>query len=92
VTKEIKNRIVEITIANPRWAVETLKWYKIKNRQDAIEMIMKVWDELPQAGIDYLVRIFQNRVRMVRESKGRSIQLFNPAAYFSPQGDNPNWI
>jgi hypothetical protein len=51
-----------------------LRWQEIGTAAQAIEVIQRVWDEFDQASIDRLVASFANRVDMVREAEGRTIQ------------------
>jgi hypothetical protein len=52
-----------------------LQWDRIHTREEAIRGIQTVWSEFQQRSIDGLVASFSNRVQMVREAAGRTIQL-----------------
>jgi hypothetical protein len=51
-----------------------LNWAKITNKQQAIDTIRKVWNEIPQETIDRLCRSFLGRVKMVVAVQGQTIQ------------------
>jgi transposase len=51
-----------------------LRWDRIQTRVGAIEEIQRVWAEFDQRSIDSLAASFANRVKMVGEAEGRTIQ------------------
>jgi hypothetical protein len=51
-----------------------LQWQGVQAREQAIQIIRSVWAEFEQVSIDALVASFPNRVEMVREAEGRTIQ------------------
>jgi hypothetical protein len=52
----------------------SLKWENIRTAADAVNLIRRVWADFPQGAIDALVDSFRNRVKMVSEARGRTIQ------------------
>jgi hypothetical protein len=51
-----------------------LKWEGIKTADEAIRRIRQIWNDFDQESIDRLVLSFPNRVKMVSDAEGRSIQ------------------
>jgi transposase len=51
-----------------------LRWEGIKTADEAIRRIREIWNDFDQDSIDRLVLSFPNRVKMVSDAKGRSIQ------------------
>jgi hypothetical protein len=51
-----------------------LNWGEISTREEAIQIIKRVWSEFEQASIDSLVGSFANQVTMLKDAQGRTIQ------------------
>jgi hypothetical protein len=51
-----------------------LNWAQITDRQQAIAVIKRTWDEIPQSTIDRLCRSFIQRLKMVKDAQGQTIQ------------------
>jgi hypothetical protein len=51
-----------------------LRWNGIQTREEAIEIIQRAWSEFEQSSIDALVLSFANRIQMMGQAQGRTIQ------------------
>jgi hypothetical protein len=51
-----------------------LNWGEMSTREEAIQIIERVWSEFEQASIDSLVGSFENWVTMLKDAQGRTIQ------------------
>ena len=73
-----------------------LKQRNIKNHQDLIKEVTEIWYSFDQFSIDRLVLSFKNRIQLLDQSKGFSIQPFvsnsnnQVPEYYSKQFANPN--
>jgi hypothetical protein len=77
---------------------KTLRWKRVRTTADAINVVKRVWADFPQEAIDSLVGSFANRVKMVGDARGRTIQPLVsagktqvPPGYADESETRPQW-
>jgi hypothetical protein len=83
------------------WAVmkQRINWDIIYNIEQAKAQILQIWNAIPQASIDALCLSFANRIAMVRDARGQTIQplLSNhrttvPSDYLQDRPNEPQFV